>query len=65
MESQREIAVYELSRREASEARAILRMVVRQKILTLQDTRRACNLTGAIIAMLVSASKSVEAGKGR
>ena len=59
------VHVYEIARRETNEVRAILRFVVRQGILTWADVRRAYNLAGCAIAMLIKAAKSVEAGKGR
>ena len=59
------LPVYEVGRREAAEVRTILRMLVRQNVLTMDETRRAYNLAGAIIAMLTSAAKSLEQGKGR
>ena len=59
------LPVYEVARREAAETRTILRMLVRQQTLTLAHTRRAYNLSGAILAMLTAASRSLEQGKGR
>ena len=51
---------YEISRREANEARAILRRLVRQGILTEDQARRAYNLAGAVIGMLTNATKAIE-----
>ena len=59
------VHVYEISRRETNEVRAILRFLVRQGVLTWAQVRRAYNLAGCAIMMLIKASRSVENGKGR
>ena len=56
---------YELGRRESNEARAGLRVAVRQNIVPWSDAKRAYNLTGSIVGMLVAAARAVEEGKGR
>ena len=47
---------YEIARREANEIRAILRRVLRQGILTREQSARAYALAGVIIGMLTRAS---------
>lgn len=54
------IAAYEISKREASELRAILRRFVIKRLLTSQDTRRAYDLAGTAVGMLTNAIKSVQ-----
>src|SRR5688572_14234562 len=49
---------YEIARREANEARAILRRLVRQGILTWEQVRRAYLLAGALVGMLTRARPS-------
>ena len=54
------LSVYEIARRESNEVRAILRRLVIQKALTTDETRRAYNLAGALVGMLINAAKSIE-----
>jgi four helix bundle protein len=54
------LARYEITRRETNEARAILRRLVRQRVLTREEAGRAYNLCGAVPGMLASASIAVE-----
>ena len=56
---------YEVGRREINEARAGLRLAVRQGDIDWARVRRAYNLAGAIIGMLTAAARAVEEGKGR
>ena len=54
------IAAYEVSKREASELRAILRRFVIKRLLTSHDTRKAYDLAGTAVGMLTNAIKSVQ-----
>ena len=51
---------YEIGRREVNEVRAILRRLVRQRVLTRDEARRGYNLCGAIVGMLTNAAIQIE-----
>jgi four helix bundle protein len=53
------IAAYEVAQKEAHEARAILRLAVRRRVVTREQSTRALNLAGALIGMLTSACKTL------
>lgn len=57
------LAVYEIARRESNEVRAILRRLVAPGIVTTDQTRRAYNLAGAIVGMLIAAAIKIEKRK--
>ncbi|HSJ25155.1 MAG TPA: four helix bundle protein [Longimicrobiales bacterium] len=54
------IAAYEVAKKEAHEARAIIHLAVRRQVIAREQAARAVNLAGALIGMLTSACKTLQ-----